>query len=616
MLKNKVQKNAFIIILAFLLIASFVVTLSSCKDEQNNIGTQTDGANEDQTATPTDSDGNNASDTSSAGTEDGSSTADGKETDTIVNEAKKIFANGSFTCRFIRPEKPTDEERKIFDALRDKLNETVGKRPMLNTDFLAAGESYDENEFAILVGETDFEESKQLYSELGFGECSIQLIGRKLVIGFYDLETALSAINTLGDILAQSFDGSELAFNENMCFTEKSNDIIGALPAYSDGKIAGVVGGGNGSSTAIINETSLEAYNAYLSSLEKDGGYALYTNNTIADNCFATYTSEDYTITAIYTPTSAQARLTIESAKDNPLPALESEQYEVLCDSSVTQMGVESTGRQNGMCYIIKLADGSFMVFDGGDQKCVDLFINTIDSLADDKENITIAAWVITHLHNDHAYMLRDLPSRADFMERVTVERFIWNRPSKIQMANVDDKSENDELLYQSMKSFKGAAVYTAYAGQIYRIRNAVYTVYSTTEMLEPFVMGSYNDSCVVGLLEIDGRRMFFPGDSDRTQTKNLVKLYGKELKCDLLQVIHHGHNGGDTESYMLFDPITLLWPVGSARYYNEWDGNLPFSQWPCNEWFFDEKSSVEQIYVAGKDIVTLIIKELPSHND
>lgn len=526
----------------------------------------------------------------------------------------RIFADGEIACRFIRPEKPTDEERKVFDALRDEISAITGKRPMLSTDFLAAGESYDENEFAVVVGNTGFEESAELYSELGFGDCRVQLIGRKLVIGFFDTDTALAAIDELGDMLAAAFKNGELIVDESVSLTRSADKIISSLPGYPNGKIEGVVDGGNGSSTAIVGETSLEDYEGYLSSLTGENGYTLYTENQIGDNRYATFTSEQHVITAIHTPATSQTRLTIETAADNPRPSLEPEVYEVTCDSTVTQMGVESTGRQNGMCYIIKLADGSFMIFDGGDQRCIDLFISTLDSLADDPDNITIAAWVITHLHNDHAYMLRDISAREDFTSRVTVERFIWNRPSKLQMANVGDQSENDELLYQSMKSFEGATVYTAYAGQIYYVRNAVYTIYSSTEMLEPFVMGSYNDANVIGLLEIDGRRLFFPGDSDRTQTTSLVTLYGEELKCDLLQVIHHGHNGGNTESYKLFDPITVLWPVGSDRYYNEWDGNAPFSEWECNEWFFNEESSVESIYVAGKDIVTLVIKDLPKH--
>lgn len=609
MLKIKPLKTALIIFLVFSLVGGSLLTFSSCNSDDNDGEKPTDSAD----TKPSDTnapEGTNAPDDTD--TTDG---ADSEATDVILNPEKNIFADGSFSCRFIRPEQPSDSERAVFDALRDTVAEVVGKRPMLNTDFLAAGESYDPNEFAIIVGNTGFEESQALYSTLTFGSCSIQLIGRKLVVGFYDLDTALLTIDKLGEVLASCFDGSTLAFDERMCLTEESDGIISALPAYVDGKIAGVVSGGNGSKTAVIDKTTEEAYDAYLASIENNSGYTLYAENTIAENRYATYVSDKYTITAIHTPATEQTRLTIEELAGNPLPSLEAEAYEIVCDSSVTQMGVESTGRQNGMCYIIKLADGSFMVFDGGDQRCIDLFINTIDSLADDPENITIAAWVITHLHNDHAYMLRDLSARADFMKRVTVESFIWNRPSKEQMANVDDQSENDELLYQSMKSFEGATVYTAYAGQVYYIRNAVYTVYSTTEMLEPFIMGSYNDSCVIGMLEIDGRRIFFPGDSDRTQTTNLVTLYGEALRCDVLQVIHHGHNGGDTESYMLLDPITVLWPVGSDRYYNEWDGNLPFSQWECNEWFFNEDSSVEQIFVAGKDVVTLTIKELPTHN-
>lgn len=548
--------------------------------------------------------------------EDTSASEQPTQTEKNDDGINRIFADGDFACRFIRPEVPTDEERAVFDALRDELSEITGKRPRLSTDFLAAGESYDDNEFAIIVGRTGFEESKQLYSELGFGECRIQLIGRKLVIGFLDTEVAMEAIYSLGDILASAFKDGEIIADESIRIAKVTDEIITKLPAYGNGIIEGVVAGGNGSNTAVIGETSLEDYQAYLSSLSSENGYTLYAENTIENNRYATYVSEQYVITAIHTPVTSQTRLTIETAADNPLPPLEPEVYEVTCDSTVTQMGVESTGRQNGMCYIIKLADGSFMVFDGGDQRCIDLFINTITSLADDPNNITIAAWVITHLHNDHAYMLRDLSAREDFMAIAKVERFIWNRPSKLQMANVGDQSENDELLYQSMKSFEGATVYTAYAGQVYYIRNAVYTVYSSTEMLEPFVMGSYNDANVIGLLEIDGRLLFFPGDSDRTQTTNLVKLYGEGLRCDLLQVIHHGHNGGDTESYMLFDPITVLWPVGSDRYYNEWDGNAPFSEWECNEWFFNEESSVENIYVAGKDIVTLVIKDLPKHDD
>ena len=83
---------------------------------------------------------------------------------------------------------------------------------------------------------------------------------------------------------------------------------------------------------------------------------------------------------------------------------------------------------------------------------------------------------------------------------------------------------------------------------------------------------------------------------------------------CDLLQVIHHGHNGGSTATYKLFDPIIVFWPVGMLRYETGTEEYEPLTTWACNQWFFDENSSVEKIYVSGSEVVTLVIKEIPTH--
>ena len=542
---------------------------------------------------------------------DGATEAPTQPVDDGIN---RIFENGDFACKIIRAEKASADERTVYDALRDALNTATGKRPRLTTDFLAMGESYNENEFAIIVGKTGYGESAELYKDLGFGECRIELIGRKLVIGFHDLSTALTAIEQLSKVLSQSLDNGSLICNDNMCFSYKTDGIIASLPTYIGGNIVGMADGGNGSSTAVIESTTEQDYSNYLSSLESEHGFTSYTTNKIGDNLFATYVSEKHTVTAIHTPIKQETRLIIELLDENPLPPTAPESYEVIHDSTITQVGLESTGRQNGMSYVVKLADGSFMIFDGGAQNCSPLLMAALEELADDPEHITIAAWVLTHMHNDHAFSLREIAAKPEYLSKLTVERFIWNRTSDKQIANCDEDLEAAEIIYQSILKFDGVIVHNALPGQEFHIRNAVYTVYSTSEMLEPFVMGSYNDSCVVGLLEIDGRRMFFPGDSDSTQTGNLVKLYGEELKCDLLQVIHHGHNGGNTTAYKLFDPIIVFWPVGMLRYEIGTEEYAPLTTWECNQWFFDENSSVEKIYVSGSEVVTLVIKEIPTH--
>ena len=577
-------RSTIITLLFICLILGAFPLLTGCNGEDNSEGTETDGK-------------------------------DQNDIDIIEDKySTDIFADGKYVCKVIRAEKATAAEKETYDALRDALDSAVGKRPQLTTDFLAAGESYDANEFAIIVGRTGHEESEQLYSEIGFGECRIELVGKKLVVAFSDADAATEAVAQLGAILAECFKDGSLSYNEKMCLTKKSDTIIKHLPSYPDGDIVGIVDGGNSSKTAVISNTTAEAYNAYLQSLDNGGVYEKYCGNRIGDNLYATYTSDSNTVTAIYTPSSQEVRLTIEELASNPLPATTPEAYEVICDSTVTQIGLESAGMQNGMSYIIKLADGSFIVIDGGNVSCVDLFMTNIEALANG-EPITIAAWIITHIHNDHAQMFRTLVKDDTLVRKLKVERFIWNRPSEKQMAGIGSGSTEAKEIYEGMLKFEGASIHTAYAGQVFYIRNAKYTVFSTSELLEPFVMTSYNDSSVVGLLEIDGRRLFFPGDSDSTQTGNLVRLYGEELKCDLLQVIHHGHNGGNTEAYKLFDPITVLWPVGMIRYETGTDEYEPLTQWECNEWFYDKASSVENIYVAGSEVVTLVIKDLPSHN-
>jgi hypothetical protein len=150
-----------------------------------------------------------------------------KATDDGIN---RLLLNGELACKLIRAENASADDQKVYAALRDKILEVTGKRPSLETDFVGFGESRDDSEFAILVGHTSFAESDQLYSEMGFGDCTVKLIERKLVIGFYDVEAALVAVDRLGDALAAAKKDGAIIIDESMCFTPQSGRVISALP--------------------------------------------------------------------------------------------------------------------------------------------------------------------------------------------------------------------------------------------------------------------------------------------------------------------------------------------------------------------------------------------------
>jgi hypothetical protein len=133
--------------------------------------------------------------------------------------------------------------------------------------------------------------------------------------------------------------------------------------------------------------------------------------------------------------------------------------------------------------------------------------------------------------------------------------------------------------------------------------------------MVEPIKLENLNDSSVVGRLEIDGRSILFPADSHPTETEVITSIYNNSLKSDAVQVIHHGYQGGNSTFYALVDPLTVFWPLGMKNYSTAETPNTPMKDWEYSAWLFSDESKVEKIYVAGSEVTTVLVKDLPSHN-
>jgi glyoxylase-like metal-dependent hydrolase (beta-lactamase superfamily II) len=76
----------------------------------------------------------------------------------------------------------------------------------------------------------------------------------------------------------------------------------------------------------------------------------------------------------------------------------------------------------NGMGYVIRLADGSFIVYDGGYTKRLPELWNVLTTLNGGEEGIVIRAWLLTHAHGDHYAAFRAFaPLYADNVTLETV---------------------------------------------------------------------------------------------------------------------------------------------------------------------------------------------------
>ena len=60
---------------------------------------------------------------------------------------------------------------------------------------------------------------------------------------------------------------------------------------------------------------------------------------------------------------------------------------------------------------------------------------------------------------------------------------------------------------------------------------------------------------------------MLVLGDCEQTVCEYLAKLYEVNIKCDILQVTHHGLNGGYIPLYEYVDPSICLWAIDKTRF-------------------------------------------------
>ena len=256
-----------------------------------------------------------------------------------------------------------------------------------------------------------------------------------------------------------------------------------------------------------------------------------------------------------------------------------------------------------GMGYIIRLCDGRFVIIDGGYDEAgeAEHLYDLLCTQNETADKPTVAAWFFTHLHCDHigsfAALCRDFPNK------VNIERIIYNFPSKERCPSIS--SSDFDTFENAVKSLENVEVITAKTGQSYTFADSVFNVIFTQEDM-PSPIERVNDSSLVVRTEIAGHRIMWLGDVERPAADRICEMYsGDDLKCDIMQVGHHGYGGGSDMLYRSIDPETLLWPIPDFTYHY-------VSVWDCNDYLMSSKN-IRRCFLSGREEVTLdLTKPLP----
>lgn len=328
-------------------------------------------------------------------------------------------------------------------------------------------------------------------------------------------------------------------------------------------------------------------YDTYLASLE-DLGFVFYTDNQIGDNLFSTYITQTQIVNVMFLPTFEEVRVIEDSRVEFDLPGLESENvYEGVGDTSLTLVADGSVNWPGRMGYIYKLSDGSFVIIDGGATSWVpgcgssaDVIMNVLKKHADDPDNIRIAAWLITHIHEDHMGGFYDMSLSTKYTDKVTIEKLIYNQPSAEDAEKQDvgahthaTLTEVCDLMEEAIENWQPEQIIKAHPGQVFYVRDLTMTVYYSQELLIETVnnITNHNTVSVVTKVEFEGKSALYLGDTVYDANQKVIgPLYGNSLKCDILQVAHHGYGDSCAQQiYSCADPSVVFWPVYAYHYFS-----------------------------------------------
>lgn len=250
-----------------------------------------------------------------------------------------------------------------------------------------------------------------------------------------------------------------------------------------------------------------------------------------------------------------------------------------------------------GMSYVIRTSDGKFIIIDAsfGEYDEPQKLIELLRAQSPEGKTPTVAAWFFTHPHNDHIGTFTKLYDMGK--DVIRIEKVYYNFPEYDwckKTCKIDD-------FYAAIEFF-GAEKITPQTGDVIKIQDAVFYVIYTSQDC-PKDTQNVNETSLVMKMTLGKYSVMWLADIQKSGAEVLLQKYPVDFfKCDIMQVGHHGYNGGSEELYRAIDPSYLLWPIPESRY-------LQVLAYECNS-FLANSENIKEIFVSGIEQTTFDMTE------
>ena len=445
--------------------------------------------------------------------------------------------------------------------------------------------------------------TKEVYEGLPLTGYDVCFEGETLTVRAY---AELMLQNALAELLGTVGEGTDAwKLAEDYHISAVDRRISTALPELQTaaGTLLGVYYCGEENYKIAMEGVTTEEYEAYLEVLS-NAGFAAYAENQIGESRFATYTVADEKAgeTAVFVmhyPTLNRTQIVYgprgylpatEPAKvpEHPVQTFISQPERARAWCGVVSPSVP------GMCLVIRLADGSFIVVDGGTRdgkvitrkKIKGVWVDQPEIDSHDTENIynflcehtpegekpRVAVWFMTHPHMDHTDLAIDFLDR--YQGKVDVELAAFNMPDFDSVYSRNESPARHKSLFmpfrEKITELYGAKTCILHAGQKMLLPGCELNVLYTQEDYYPGVFTTGNQLSCALLLKFANKTVTLLNDCDNPITQIIADAYGTALKSDIVQVAHHGANGGCIDVYKYTDPDDCIWAIDSYRMEND----------------------------------------------
>lgn len=214
------------------------------------------------------------------------------------------------------------------------------------------------------------------------------------------------------------------------------------------------------------------------------------------------------------------------------------------------------------MSYLLESEDGRIIMIDSGhycneDADFLEEFIL--------KKGGHVSAWFINHAHEDHYGALSMLLSRDKL--NIQIDKLYFDFPPTEWLTRVEPSSKEFLPDFLSRLEKHGIKPTPIHQGDVIDCGIKIEILNSLGDYYD---YPTINDTTIVMKAHYPKKSVLFLGDLGVAGQAAVIRAAGDKLRCDIVQMAHHGQAGVDFEMYKLIKPEICLYTAPDWLWNND----------------------------------------------